>query len=172
MHSVSQGPLNKRQKAARARESAVNRATVAKEGAVERAGHAREAAVERAAALAKDNGARLFVVTATEPFPIIYGREWRPSLVEARRFEEENDKAAAEVFAKVEAAAAKLGVPVETVHVPNQSASAAIVETCQSAQCNLIVMSSHGRSGISRALLGSQTSNVLAQSKVPVLVVR
>ena len=37
---------------------------------------------------------------------------------------------------------------------------------------DLVVMTSHGRRGLTRALLGSQTAEVLARAKVPVLVIR
>jgi nucleotide-binding universal stress UspA family protein len=128
--------------------------------------------VDHALSLAKALGSKVTVITVTDPFPIIYGREWQPGPAEARRFEEENNNAAAAIFAKVRADADRMGVPVETLHVPNQPAGMAIVDASQNLGCNLIVMSSHGRSGLSRMLLGSQTSKVLAHSKVPVLVVR
>jgi nucleotide-binding universal stress UspA family protein len=47
-----------------------------------------------------------------------------------------------------------------------------IIGTADSVGADLIVMGSHGRRGIGRLLLGSQTSNVLAHTKVPVLVTR
>ena len=48
----------------------------------------------------------------------------------------------------------------------------AIIEYAQGNQIDLIVMASHGRRGLSRVLLGSQTTDVLTRSTVPVLVVR
>ena len=47
-----------------------------------------------------------------------------------------------------------------------------IIETARKEKCDLIFMSSHGRRGIAAMLLGSETTKVLAHSKVPVLVVR
>ena len=129
--------------------------------------------VEHGLALAKALGSRVTVITVTEPFPIIYGRTWDPGPVEAKRFEEENTSAASAIFAKARSAADKIGVSFETLHVANQSsAGTAIVEACPELGCDLIVMSSQGRTGLSRMLLGSQTSKVLTQSSVPVLVVR
>jgi nucleotide-binding universal stress UspA family protein len=46
------------------------------------------------------------------------------------------------------------------------------VDTAQLQACDLIVMASHGRRGVSALLLGSETQKVLTHSKVPVLVVR
>jgi nucleotide-binding universal stress UspA family protein len=39
-------------------------------------------------------------------------------------------------------------------------------------KCDLIVMASHGRRGLARALLGSETQKVLTHTRIPVLVVR
>jgi nucleotide-binding universal stress UspA family protein len=76
------------------------------------------------------------------------------------------------VLARVKAAAEKLGVQAETLHVPDARPAEAILEAAQSRGSSLIAMSSHGRRGIGRLLLGSQTQEVLAHSPVPVLVVR
>jgi nucleotide-binding universal stress UspA family protein len=47
-----------------------------------------------------------------------------------------------------------------------------IVDTAEAIAADLIVMGSHGRSGIEKLLLGSVTQRVLQDSKVPVLVVK
>jgi nucleotide-binding universal stress UspA family protein len=47
-----------------------------------------------------------------------------------------------------------------------------IIKAARRNRCDLIVMASHGRRGISKLLLGSETSKVLAHSTVPVLVCR
>jgi len=67
---------------------------------------------------------------------------------------------------------AKAQVTVDFVHEINSSPATAILETAQAKNCDLIVISSHGRTGIGRMILGSQTQQVLANSTVPVLVVR
>lgn len=128
--------------------------------------------VNHALSLAKALGSKVTIITATEPFPIIYGRHWQPGPQEVRRFEEENSKASTDLLMSIKADAEKMGISADIVHVPNKTAAAAIVETAEALGCNLIVMSSHGRRGIVRAILGSQTTEVLAQSPVPVLVVR
>lgn len=58
------------------------------------------------------------------------------------------------------------------LHVPDAHPAEAIVDAAKSEGCSLIVMASHGRRGLGRLLLGSQTAEVLAHSPVPVLVVR
>jgi nucleotide-binding universal stress UspA family protein len=77
-----------------------------------------------------------------------------------------------ELEALVKEKAAKAGVAIEFITETNVSPAAAILEVAQSKGCGLIVISSHGRRGIGRLLLGSQTSEVLANSTIPVLVVR
>jgi nucleotide-binding universal stress UspA family protein len=128
--------------------------------------------VDHALSLAKALGSKVTVITATEPFPFIYSDGWVPSEEDVRQFEERQEQGAAETLAKVKAQADGMGVPADTVHAPKDKAASAIVETAQRLGCNLIVMSSHGRRGIVRMLLGSQASEVLANSTVPVLVVR
>jgi nucleotide-binding universal stress UspA family protein len=65
-----------------------------------------------------------------------------------------------------------LGVACETVHVPDQHPAEGIADTASSKSCDVIVMASHGRRGMRKALLGSVTTEVLAHSAVPVLMVR
>ena len=48
----------------------------------------------------------------------------------------------------------------------------ALLEAARKYNCDLIVMASHGRRGLSRMLLGSETQHVLTHSKTPVLVLR
>ena len=48
----------------------------------------------------------------------------------------------------------------------------AIIEHAQRSDCDLIVMASHGRRGVTALLLGSETQKVLTHTKIPVLVVR
>ena len=48
----------------------------------------------------------------------------------------------------------------------------AVIEVAQKNGCDLIVMASHGRRGLARVLLGSETQHVLTHSQIPVLVLR
>jgi len=47
-----------------------------------------------------------------------------------------------------------------------------ILKVARKSGCDAIVMASHGHGGITATILGSQTSRVLAHSKIPVLVIR
>ena len=69
-------------------------------------------------------------------------------------------------------AASAAGVVCETMHIEHDQPYQAIIETATQKSCDLIVMASHGRRGISAVVLGSETVKVLTHSAIPVLVVR
>lgn len=129
--------------------------------------------VDHALSLAKALNSKVTVVTATEALAAVaYGEGWLSDPEAYQSYEADRARSAEEKLTAVKASAERMGVPAETIHVPNKGAAAAILEAADSLGCSLIVMSSHGRRGVSRLLLGSQTAEVLAQSPIPVLVVR
>ena len=129
--------------------------------------------IDHGLSLAKALGSKVTIVTATEPYPIPVGTAaWVITPSEITSYAEDRKKDAEELLAKIKASAEKMGVEVDTVHVPNTHAAAAILETAQNASCNLIVMASHGRRGVKRLLLGSQAAEVISNSPVPVLLVK
>ena len=75
-------------------------------------------------------------------------------------------------FAAIRKAAAGARVTCRYVHTSGPYPYEQIVKVARQNRCDLICMASHGRRGISRLLLGSETSKVLAHSSVPVLVCR
>jgi nucleotide-binding universal stress UspA family protein len=64
------------------------------------------------------------------------------------------------------------GVTVKAITSKSDLVSEAIIAAAKKYKCDLIVMSSHGRRGIKRLLLGSETQQVLTHSHIPVLVLR
>lgn len=68
--------------------------------------------------------------------------------------------------------AASAGVKSEAIIVRSDLVAEAILAAARKHKCDLVVMASHGRKGIKRLLLGSETQNVLTQGQVPVLVLR
>lgn len=64
------------------------------------------------------------------------------------------------------------GVKTKAVIVKSDVISDAIIATAKKHKCDLIVMASHGRKGIKRVLLGSETQQVLTHTHIPVLVLR
>jgi nucleotide-binding universal stress UspA family protein len=67
-------------------------------------------------------------------------------------------------------AAKQAGVPCDTIQVKDAQPYKAIIATAADRGCDLIVMASHGRSGLSAVVLGSVTNKVLTHTKIPVLV--
>lgn len=65
----------------------------------------------------------------------------------------------------------KSGVPIET-HLLKGTPAADIVSVAQQLECDLIVMGTHGRTGIAHALMGSVAESVIRTSPIPVLTVR
>ena len=86
-------------------------------------------------------------------------------------YTEEIKKHATSVLDRVANAAKQAGVPCDTIHVQDVQPYEAIIATATDRGCDLIVMASHGRSGLSAVVLGSVTNKVLTYTKVPVLVV-
>lgn len=131
--------------------------------------------VDHGLSLAKSVGAKVTIVTVTEPFPMYAGAAagagWAAPPIDTSEFEASQAQAAERTLSEVKAAAERLGVDAETVHVPQAHPAEAILDIASSRQCSLIVMASHGRRGLRRLLLGSQTAEVLSRSSLPVLVV-
>jgi len=75
-------------------------------------------------------------------------------------------------LARVHALAQKAGVPCDTIGVTHPVAYEAIIETAKKRRCDLIVMASHGHTGLKAIVLGSVATKVLTHSKVPVLIWR
>jgi nucleotide-binding universal stress UspA family protein len=97
---------------------------------------------------------------------------WMASSFDHRRYDEGQEQFANNILAAARNEAEKLGINANTQHVSNQHPATGILEACAAHDCDLIVMASHGRRGIQRLLLGSQTTEVLANTHAAVLVVR
>jgi nucleotide-binding universal stress UspA family protein len=131
--------------------------------------------VEHGIALAKALNAKVTVITVTEPLPVDYGSGhasgWVPSQEEFDSFDAASKERAGKVLDEARAMAEQIGLSVELLYVPNAHPATAIIETAKSRGSDLIVMASHGRRGLRKLFLGSQTSEVLADGNTPVLVV-
>ena len=92
--------------------------------------------------------------------------------VSKREWEKAVEERAREVLGAVAAEAKAAGVACVTTHVYRDMPHAAIIDTAKKSACDLIVMGSHGYGGFKQWVLGSETTRVLSQSKIPVLVYR
>ena len=131
--------------------------------------------VRHGIALAKALNAKVTVITVTEPMYIDYGGGhdggYIPPQEEVDNYEAASKASAGRVLDGARAMAEQIGIAAEFLHVTNGHPATAIVETAKSRGCDLIVMASHGRRGLRKFFLGSQTSEVLADGSLPVLVV-
>ena len=128
------------------------------------------AAAERAVALAKLTGATLHVVLVLEPYP--YAALGEANSLGVQEYLADSQRQAAQAFARIKALAQLPRVSVSTETVEGSSPAEKIVEVARRSGADLIVMGSHGRTGIARVLLGSVAGKVLMLSPVPVMIVR
>jgi nucleotide-binding universal stress UspA family protein len=126
-------------------------------------------AIRHGIALAKAVNAKVAAVTVSMPFHVF---SVEPATVTDTP--ETYQKRMATIAAKYlgEVVAAGAGVSCETVHVEHEHPYQAIIDTANRRGCDLIVMASHGRRGVSAIVLGSETVKVLTHSTIPVLVYR
>lgn len=127
--------------------------------------------VDQGLALAKALGAKVLMVTVSEPWTSYVSGEMAISFP-VKEYDEQAAANAAKIMAGLIDAATKHGVACETLHVKDKNPAEGIVDSAKAHHCDLIVMSSHGRRGLSRVLLGSQANNVVTHSPVPVLICR
>jgi len=130
-------------------------------------------ATTSAIALAALCGAELVVVKVVPRYPQSYFEGGIVlSVAEVQKVEKHWTEAAQAVVDAVKAAAAAKGVTAKALTVKSDVVSEAILAAAKKQQCDLIVMASHGRKGIQRLLLGSETQHVLTHATVPVLVLK
>ena len=117
-------------------------------------------AVVHGLSLAKEVGAKVTVLTV-EAFNVDDASESRVKQAQEH---------AASILIGIANEAKAAGVKCETLQVIQRDPEMAIVNTAKEIGCDLIVIASHGRSGIAAALLGSVTARVLTRTVIPVLV--
>ena len=121
--------------------------------------------------MAKAIDAKLSVLHVTRPFHVIAIDS--QAVTDTRdEFEKRSEAAARKIVGEWEAKAVEEGVRCEGSFVSSDNPYEAIIRAAHDKGCDLILMASHGRSGIQGILLGSETQKVLTHSKIPVLVYR
>ena len=130
-------------------------------------------AVKHAIGLAANCGADLVALKVTPRFPQSYFEGSVPmSAQEVARVEVQWASDAQAIVDAVCAEAGKREVKAKGVTVRSDLVSDAIIAAAKKHKVDLVVMASHGRKGIKRLLLGSETQQVLTHCGVPVLVIR
>ena len=130
-------------------------------------------AVTHAIELAALSGAELVAVKVTPRYPQSYFEGSLPlTATEVNKIEKQWTDAAQKVVDAVAKAGKAKGVAVKPVVVKSDIVSDAVIAAAKKHKVDLVVMASHGRRGIKRLLLGSETQQVLTHVNVPVLVLR
>ncbi|MEW6464895.1 universal stress protein [Tibeticola sp.] len=130
-------------------------------------------AVNHAIGLAALCGAELVALKVVPRYPQSYFEGSIPlSAEDVKRVENEWAEEGRAVVDAVKKAGEAKGVKVKPVTVKGDIVSDALIAAAKKHKADLIVMASHGRRGIKRLLLGSETQHVLTHSHIPVLVLR
>lgn len=128
-----------------------------------------ERAVAHGSSLAKCVGAKVTLLIVEEVFnytPL----EGAGAPAHLSLYAEEIKKFATTALDRAAVAAKKAGISFDTLQLRDAPPHQAILAVASERACDLIVMASHGRSGLSAILLGSVTNKVLTHAKTPVLV--
>ena len=124
-----------------------------------------------AIALARELKATLRLLNLTSDFALMVEMS---SAIDFEKYREGLNQFGHQLLAKASEQAKAQGVPCETAmhDLRGNRVADAIVEEARKSRCELIVIGTHGRRGVSRAVLGSDAENVMRSSPVPVLLVR
>ncbi|MCZ4316831.1 universal stress protein [Comamonadaceae bacterium G21597-S1] len=130
-------------------------------------------AVDHAIALAKVHGAELVALKVTQ---LHIDDHWdgqiRRDASEKAAQEKNRAEISQAVVDGVKASAQAAGVTARALTEKSNFIADTVIEVAKKQDCDLIVMASHGRRGLARVLLGSETQHVLTHSHIPVLVLR
>ncbi len=127
-------------------------------------------AVASAISLARSVNAKLYTLSVKEPFPYSAISEMQPT--PPQEFFDAQERIAAARVKEVRDIASTSGLQCEAHTVEALHPWEAIIDHAKRHECDLIVMASHGRRGVTALLLGSETQKVLTHTNIPVLVVR
>ncbi|MEO7160230.1 MAG: universal stress protein [Polaromonas sp.] len=131
-----------------------------------------ERAAQIAADMARIHGARLTALYVVDPYPYLGIGESNP--LGFQSYMAAAHEHATQAHAKVAELCSQGGaaVALQARIAEDLTAAEGIVQTAKDEGADLIVMGSHGRTGLARFMVGSVTTKVLATSTVPVLIVR
>ncbi|WP_028356865.1 universal stress protein [Brackiella oedipodis] len=131
-------------------------------------------AAEVGIGFAKQLGADVVLVSVTQPFSTLVGFDGMAAsyAISDGDYEEVARKEAEQYIQPILDYAKSQDVKAESYVVSNYNVAEGIVDATQEHGCDLIYIASHGRSGLSRLLLGSVTSKIITVAPVSVLVHR
>jgi nucleotide-binding universal stress UspA family protein len=128
-------------------------------------------AIRHGLALVKTLNAKVTGITITIPF---HGFAIDPETViyTLDSYRKRTSAAATKYLTQIKDAAVAVGVTCDVIEAEHEHPYSAIIDAANKNGCDVIVMASHGRRGISAVVLGSETVKVLTHSNIPVLVYR
>ncbi len=130
-----------------------------------------EKAAKAALDFAAQHGAAVVGLAVAEAYPFMLMPE-AGAMVDLSTYEELQDKSAQQAMERLKAMAAAAGVNCEVLSTRGVHPYEEIINTASAKGCDLIWMGSHGRKGLDKLLLGSETQRVLSHSTLPVMVYR
>jgi nucleotide-binding universal stress UspA family protein len=128
-------------------------------------------AIRHGVELARESGAKVTILTVTEPFHL-FSLEADQVEDTPEGYHRHMKNRAVRYLDEAAKVATSAGVSHDGVHVEEDEPYRAIIRVADERGCDLIVMASHGRRGLSALVLGSETVKVLTHCSVPVLVYR
>ena len=130
-------------------------------------------AVQSGLSMAALTGGQVIALKVVPRYPRSYFEGGMPmDLDDVKRIEKQWSEEAQALLNKVKEQGKEDGVTVKAVVTKSDLVAEAVIAAAKKHKCDLIVMASHGRKGIKRLLLGSETQHVLTHSHIPVLVLR
>ncbi len=130
-------------------------------------------AVEHGLGLAALTGATVVALKVVPRYPRSYFEGGMAvEVADVKRIEGQWNEAAQAIVDAIKAQGGAEGVTVKAIVAKSDLVAEAVIAAAKKHKCDLIVMASHGRKGLKRLLLGSETQHVLTHSHVPVLVLR
>ena len=121
--------------------------------------------------LAKFAGAKVTAFTVRAPY-VVSSMDAVAVVGSQEQYEEDAKQHASRALSQAAMAGEAADVKVQVLQEVHDQPWRAIIDAAVANQCDLIVMASHGRRGVSALLIGSETHKVLTHSTIPVLVYR
>lgn len=130
-------------------------------------------AVQSAMELAELSGAQIVFLNVVPRYPMSYFEGGiTVSMTEVGKIEKQWSEKAQNLVDQFKAKAEAIGLKAKGLTMRSDLVAETVIACAKKNKCDLIVMASHGRKGIKRLLLGSETTHVLTHSVLPVLVLR
>lgn len=121
---------------------------------------------------AKINGGKIVGISVGYPYPHTRPTEGAGVADFGQVYEDQMRQEAQQHVEQIANAARAMGVPCETITPLSFEPHQEILKAVKEFGCDVIFMASHGRTGLRKLFVGSETQKVLAESSVPVMVFR